>query len=303
MTEEEKAAAAAAQAARLEAEKGKGGDEKTDAEKIIDYQAQVAKLETGYKEEEKKANKYKSALTKTRSVLEKEGLAEYDENWNVVVKVPQKKADPDKQVNELDKLNSKAEALQKKYDDGDIDPDKFNKEIRIIDKAIIKEELRGEYQTNRVKEKETDSKADATKKETQFWLNTLGKDFPEFDDENSELFKEMDNLYQGNPLYKDAGGNLKDRYQLAREAARSLEAKGIKVKQAQTEKINAGRTNMATLNSGAYDDDGTSENLQPVTNTVAGKHIASKFGNKMLQDLNKDFSKQAEEGGTEFDFS
>lgn len=252
------------------------------AAKAAELEAQNTKLQKGYKEIEADRNKVRDNLINTRKVLEEAGLAEWDEQWNVKIKAATKKdQDP------VDMLEKEVSKLDKQLDDGEIDPDEYAKKATSIKAKIeVQKEARKILTAQEQREKEKAEKGKIAD-ELNYYLEELRTNYPEFDDVESPLFKEMDRIYQENPRrFADVQQNVETRLTLAEKAAANLEARGVQIKRSREYAARVRNEGMTTLNSGGYQEE---DRGGDVDNTIAGKLVKSKFGDKLMKELNTSF--------------
>jgi len=278
-----------------------------------------------YRMQRSEADKLKDFVGKTRKVLEEKGVAKFDDNYNItIIEKKQDAVNQDLQTynNELQTVQAKMDALNEKFNAGEIDPDKFAKEnvkllreentiARKIDSQTLKAEIleRQRLDNEAAETRRAQQTAEGRKAlEISNFTDRLAKEFPEhmsaggLPDPNSELVKEVNALLAANPdLYPapaELNTNMKERYKIFKDAQLSLISKGKLNRDDIVRRQRAASAQFNTLDSGEYNpDNGKNKQSTFMKESVAGNYVTNKFGKDTISGIDKAF-KSYEDTGT-----
>ncbi len=277
------------------------------------------KISEDYRFQRSEADKLKDFAVKTKKVFEDKGLAKFDDNYNITI-IEKKQDESNSTLAEYDKaletIELKMQTLEDAYSKGDVDPDKYTKEhakllreeTKITNKKN-KEEVKydilnqqkqvQEEATKRAQQEEYQRKSQT---DTDFFTNKLAKEFPDHNDLNSDIVKEVNVIIAEKPwLYPDVkvlNTNMKERYAIFDKAMDRMIAKG-KLSQEQViarqRRINAG---LSSLDPTPYEEpEKKKKGNDFVKNSMMGNYVTNKFGKDTLKDLDSRFS-EFEDSGT-----
>jgi len=248
-------------------------------------QARVENISKTYKQEEASKNKLMHALVKVKGALEANGIAEFDEEFNI--KLIQRQVEVQQASNDIDE---QIKELKQKNRDGEIDVDDYTEQLA----NLVSEKKMKEYEQKVLALKEQDQQKAAieTKQTEQGKLfDYLEKNYPDHNVPNSRLQVEMSKLltdnahiYSGIDLTKPE--NIRWRAKLAEEAHNSLVKQGL-VKAKQT--TQASMQNFSTMqNQGGGNEapSGMNEQQKYMLKGFLGDSKLAKQLNKMAATVN-----------------
>jgi hypothetical protein len=159
--------------------------------------------------------------------IEATGVGKYDPTTGEIIKI-------EPQVDEAKEIEQEIKVLEKELksqlDRGDIEPNDYWRQLQ-EQRAPLKEKLDELKFDRRIKSIEK-AKQDAPVTVVEKY-NKVGQDYPDVNNQESELFKEMSRLFSkypdryGKASYDSGNGNADQFRALAESAAEILEAKGV----------------------------------------------------------------------------
>lgn len=200
----------------------------------------------------------------------------------------------DETANEIDKLKTS-------YKEGTIDDDEYYERITDLKMNKLNKDMKKEIelQYNQQRQKDLNA-AQENRKESinNTYTEKLNREFPGSEDQTSEIFKQMQEIYNRDPNrwqnideYESNGTKIKNyspsnRLNLAYLAKAELELKGIDIKNTEKTKRETISDNFTDLQSGAF----TYEPNDEKTNTEEVRRILVKGG--ITKDLMSRLDKQ-----------